>query len=324
MDPRVSVIIATRNRAGMLGASIASVLAQTDRDFELIVVDDGSEDDTRAVVDAFEDSRLRCLVEPPRGLGAALNTGLRAARGRYVARNDSDDIWRPTLLETLVPPLEADRELGLVYGRCDVVSADLQQTLGHRGAPLRYPQDAFCSLLYSDTTTSIGSLYRRSCVEAVGGWSETRRWNDDWGLALRVTRNAPARYLDACVAQIRRHPGSITWEAAETFDERLRSREGVLDEVFSAADLPRAARALRPVAYRNLHTAAGMQRLLAHRYRDALRDFGRAVGAGKTPARSLAYVLWTAFSWFGIGRVPFAAHLARRTIARVRGSSDLR
>lgn len=323
MDPVISVILATRDRAALLREAIGSVLAQTRRDFELIVVDDGSEEDTSAVARAFADPRVRFLPRPRRGLGAALNAGLEAARGRFIARNDSDDVWLPDLLATLVPRLEADDALGFVYGRCDVVSADLSRTLGVRGTPLRYPDDALRSLLYADTTASIASVYRRTSVEAVGGWSQRRRWNGDWALALGVARTAQAAYVDARVALIRRHPGGITWEGADTFDARLRAREGVLDELFASADLRPSALAMRPIAYRNLYTAAGMQLLGAGRWRDAAAELWRAVRAGRSRAAALAHVLWTAFGWFGVGRVRPAAALALRATARLRRSAAI-
>jgi hypothetical protein len=97
--------------------AIDSVLGQTFGDLELIVVDDGSTDGTAAAVAAVGDPRLRYVGQPHRGIGAAMNTGLRAARGRYVARLDSDDVWLPDLLATQVAVLESRPEVDVVYGR---------------------------------------------------------------------------------------------------------------------------------------------------------------------------------------------------------------
>ncbi|MFN8641041.1 MAG: glycosyltransferase family A protein [Candidatus Binatia bacterium] len=95
MAPAISVIMPTRDRAHYLREAIDSVLAQRRADLELLVVDDGSTDATPAVLAAVADPRLRCLRQGARGIGAAMNTGLRAARGGYVARLDSDDVWHP-------------------------------------------------------------------------------------------------------------------------------------------------------------------------------------------------------------------------------------
>src|SRR5882724_2062331 len=116
-QPKVSVIIPTYNRAHYLGTAVNSVLSQTFSDFELIVVDDGSTDDTMRLVERFHDSRLRYIYQQHRGISAAMNAGIRAARGGYIARLDSDDIWLPDMLEVEVGVLDARPEIGLVYAK---------------------------------------------------------------------------------------------------------------------------------------------------------------------------------------------------------------
>src|SRR5262245_21706236 len=93
--PLVSVLLPTFERAGLVGEAVASVLAQTCTDFELLVIDDGSTDDTAAVVRGFIDPRVSYLERKHGGIAAALNTGLAQARGRLIARIDSDDRWLP-------------------------------------------------------------------------------------------------------------------------------------------------------------------------------------------------------------------------------------
>ncbi len=95
MTPFFSVVIPVYNRAAELGTALDSVLAQSDRDFEIVVVDDGSKDDPKAVVEAFGDPRIRCIVQPNGGGGAARNAGIGVAQGEYVAFLDSDDVFLP-------------------------------------------------------------------------------------------------------------------------------------------------------------------------------------------------------------------------------------
>src|SRR4030043_1337098 len=98
--PTVSVIIPTYNRAHLVGRSIRSVLNQTYQDLEVIVVDDGSKDNTAEIVRGITDPRIVFLKhEKNRGVSAARNTGLKAARGKYIAFQDSDDEWLPQKLE---------------------------------------------------------------------------------------------------------------------------------------------------------------------------------------------------------------------------------
>ena len=94
-QPHFSVIIPVYNRAHLLGAAIRSVLAQSCQDFEIVVVDDGSKDDPAAVIAAFGDSRIRFIAQDNQGGGAARNTAIDAARGRFIAPLDSDDLFLP-------------------------------------------------------------------------------------------------------------------------------------------------------------------------------------------------------------------------------------
>src|ERR1700744_5343730 len=99
--PFFTVIIPVYNRANVLGDAIRSVLGQTCQDFEIVIVDDGSRDDPGAVVATFQDPRLRFVRQENQGGGTARNTAIDAARGRFIAPLDSDDVCRPHHLETM-------------------------------------------------------------------------------------------------------------------------------------------------------------------------------------------------------------------------------
>jgi glycosyltransferase involved in cell wall biosynthesis len=115
-QPKVSVIMPTYNRAHMIGRAIESVLKQTFKDWELIIVNDGSTDNTKEVVERFKDKRIVYLERENGGPAAARNLGLRHARGEYVAYCDSDDTLFPYHLETLVKCLDRNPEVGLARG----------------------------------------------------------------------------------------------------------------------------------------------------------------------------------------------------------------
>ena len=112
--PRVSIVIAVYNGASTVERALASVFAQTYTDYEVIVVNDGSTDDTAAVLARFGD-RIRVLTQANRGLSAARNAGVRVSTGEYVAFLDDDDEWMPEKLARCVPILDADRDCALVY-----------------------------------------------------------------------------------------------------------------------------------------------------------------------------------------------------------------
>jgi glycosyltransferase involved in cell wall biosynthesis len=113
--PTVSVIIPSHNYGRFVGEALGSVLAQSFTDFEVTVVDDGSTDDTQAVLDGFSDPRLRRIRIENSGNSVAINTGLDAARGEFIAILDADDRWRPAKLERQVAMLRSEPELGAVF-----------------------------------------------------------------------------------------------------------------------------------------------------------------------------------------------------------------
>jgi len=169
-NPTVSVIIPTYNRAHMIGRAIQSVLSQTYQDFELIVVDDGSTDNTQEVVKSFNDSRLRYIRrEENSGTSAApRNTGIKLARGEYIALLDSDDEWLSEKLEKQLNKFESvSSDTGLVY--CGYVCIN-----GRTGETLRkyiptergdvFKSNVEGSIHLGDTTP----LVRKECFQKVG------------------------------------------------------------------------------------------------------------------------------------------------------------
>ncbi|MCL6557363.1 MAG: glycosyltransferase [Firmicutes bacterium] len=186
--PTVSVIIPTYNRAHLIGRAIRSVLEQTYQDFEIIVVDDGSSDNTEEVVKSFNDPRIRYIRhEQNRGGSAARNTGIRAARGEYIAFLDSDDEWLPEKLERQVQTLiNLDEATGLIYTGLRFV--------GHNGAIIREQQPRFKGYLLENllrrnvigTTSSV--MVRRSCIQRVGLFDEVLPSRQDLDLWVRIAK----------------------------------------------------------------------------------------------------------------------------------------
>src|SRR5262249_5004591 len=112
--PKLSIVLPSYNHAAFIADAVRSALSQTYRDFELIVVDDGSTDETLHVLAGFRDARIRILTQANRGAHAAINRGLTEAAGRYLAILNSDDMLHPERFATLLPVLEANPRVGLV------------------------------------------------------------------------------------------------------------------------------------------------------------------------------------------------------------------
>jgi glycosyltransferase involved in cell wall biosynthesis len=288
--PRISVLIPTYNRADLLPDAIHSVLAQTRPDFEILIVDDGSTDNTRQVVSAFEDDRICYTYRENGGISAALNTGLSLARGEYVCRLDSDDRWLPTILEKQTAILEAHPEYGAVYSRAqamDVHGNPLTQTLG---ALPHYPGQSFKSMLYGDFGCAIATTVRKACYDRVNGYDENLKVNVDWDVWIRLTRHYEFYFLDEVLAQFRHHPKRST--ASSLFQYVLASRLTPLDKAFSEPGLPPDILAVRPLAYRNAHMDIAMQWLGVKDYAQARQHFAESIRISGRPVTTLGRIVW--------------------------------
>src|SRR5688572_4229057 len=186
MTPKVSVIIASYNYGRFVGQAIRSVLDQTWRDREVIVVDDGSTDDTAAVVRTFGDS-VRAIHQANRGLSGARNTGLRAASGQYVACLDSDDLWLPDKLARQVAVLDARPDVGLVYADAVYFDDASGTSLGRHGERYRHADGHVTADLITrgNFIPSPTPLFRRAAVDVVGDFDETLRHSEDWDMWIR-------------------------------------------------------------------------------------------------------------------------------------------
>lgn len=177
----VSIVMPVRNRATIISAAIDSVLAQSYSEWELVVVDDGSSDDTAAVVQGFasRDARVRLVRGPAAGVCAARNRGIAASTGTYIAFLDSDNVWVPDLLAHSVAALEAGEAVA-VYAAVEMVrDNDADRFLAISG-----DRD---DLLFGGNFVDLNTLVARSsAIEAIGGFDESlRRWVD-YDLAIRL------------------------------------------------------------------------------------------------------------------------------------------
>jgi glycosyltransferase involved in cell wall biosynthesis len=292
--PKVSVIIPAYNRAHLLGTAIESVLGQSFGDLEVLVVDDGSTDDTAALVRRYQekDARVCYLPKEHRGISPAMNAGIRAARGQFIARIDSDDQWLPDMLETEVAILEARPEIGFVYAKGQWCNSDLvpyRNTVGH--AP-HFPGDRIRSMLWGDPTCNITVVARRECFDRAGFFDESLQSSEDWDMWLRTAYHYEFVFVDRVVALIRAHGGNLTGAQAPSFAAFLDSRHKVLDSFFSRSDLPPRVVAMKPVAYRNLYVFEGNMWAGTGNWRRALRAFLRAFQEGGNRFETMGRIVW--------------------------------
>lgn len=190
----VSVIIPTYNRAHTVSRAIQSVLNQTYQDFEIIVVDDCSTDNTEEVVKGFNDSRI-CYIrhEQNRGGSAARNTGIRIARGEYIAFLDSDDEWLPNKLAEQMRVFYSDRNCGAVYTDLLHVCKD-----GHAEVHKGYHPEGWIlkDLLVTNVVGSASSVVvKRECFKVVGLFDEKLPSCQDWDMWIRIAKHYTFRSI---------------------------------------------------------------------------------------------------------------------------------
>ncbi|MBE9570904.1 MAG: glycosyltransferase [Proteobacteria bacterium] len=219
--PLVSVIIPCFNQAEFLGEAIQNVMQQTYRNFEIIVVDDGSSDNTREVASGF--SAVRYIRHHNRGLAGARNTGIWASKGCYLVFLDADDRLLPQALESGLDCFRSHRECAFVFGqhwylKSDGTSFEEMQTLPSDHnlflARLREDKDHYRSLLYGNYIGMHASvMYRRDIFQYFKGFDPSLNAAEDYELYLRITRNYPVYFHNAVVAEYRWHSTNMTKNA---------------------------------------------------------------------------------------------------------------
>ena len=228
-SPLVSVVIPTYNYGQYVTEAVESALAQTYSAVEVIVVDDGSTDDTRERLAGYR-NRIRYIDQKNQGLSAARNTGIRAANGEYIAFLDSDDVFHTRRLELQVPVLAGNPHVGLVASEC---------TIGEKvfWEPLPTPVLEFSisleGLVLRSRFGPSGVLMRKSCFDNVGFFNEELRSVEDRDMWIRVAARYEVVKLQASLWWYRLTPGSMSRnpERMEHF-ERV-----VLDKAFRMPEL---------------------------------------------------------------------------------------
>jgi glycosyltransferase involved in cell wall biosynthesis len=185
--PAVSIIMPAYNVVSYVGDAIRSALAQTYADFELIVVDDGSQDGTADVVRqlARDDSRIHLVQHPNRGLAGARNSAMRAARGTYFALLDSDDLWEPDFLAEQIGILEARPDIDIVTGNGWCLGGARHGQLA-RPCPDPRPAPDLASIIGDEWSVFIMSVFRRHVYTTIGAFDEEMRSNEDYDFWLRA------------------------------------------------------------------------------------------------------------------------------------------
>ena len=206
-DFKVTVLIPVLNRANFIGYAIESVLAQTLQDFELIVVDNGSTDGTQDVVRSFTDPRIKLIQNPSGTIAFALNTGIRAARGKYIAQLDSDDVYVPETLEEMTAALDANPRAGLAISYYELMDAD-GNVMPEFGVITHLEYDRN-NILRVDGAGAV-RVWRRAVLLRFGLFDERDfgNYGEDYDMVLKVSEHHEVIRVHKVLYRYRRHKGS--------------------------------------------------------------------------------------------------------------------
>ena len=280
------MILPVYNREGSVGRAVRSVLAQTYGPFELIVIDDGSTDGTRGVVEGFG-AQVTLVTRAHAGVYAARNAGLRRARGELVAFIDSDDAWLPDKLAAQVPLMRRP-EVGLVFGDAVHVSEPRENAprTGRTSFGVAPPRRGRVAERFSwcNFVPTCTALARRGCFEEAGGFSEASAVSADYLMWFRIALRHELDYVEQVVAEYTVHADGISFALGRAVGARI--------ELFSAelartAD-PSARAVLRRLLFNlSLHLALaalrGRAREVSNPLRRAWRTAKGAAGLDAAP-----------------------------------------
>ena len=253
MIPAVSVVIATYNRCEYLGATLDSIFAQKFRDYEVIVVDDGSTDDTRRLIASYG-PRISYYYQDNAGPSAARNLGVRQAKAAWISIQDSDDISLSNHLEILYHYVQSHPEVGFVFANGKYLGGPV-----HKRKTI-IPETKSCRLagrpvrledLFNKSIVRLqAGLIAKKCYDEIGGHDEDLRICMDLDLAFRLWARYPMAYLDQVVFSYRKHDGNISADQERRLSENILVIEKLLHEYPKAKAILGRGRIERRLAYR--------------------------------------------------------------------------
>lgn len=280
--PKISVLIPAYNAMNYLPETMENVLSQTFTDLEVIVVNDGSSDETEQWVSQIKDPRVRLINQENQGLAGARNTGIVHAKGEYITFLDADDLWEPTKLEKQLRVLEENPEVALVY----TWVAYIDETGKATGRVFKNQVEGdVWEKLTEHNIVECGSvaMVRRSCFETIGLFDRNLgSYLEDWDMWLRMASRYPFKVVKEPLVYYRQCSGS----ASRNWEAMARSFEIVIEKAFSAAPSKLQYLKNRSYGFANLCLAWKALQSRAQDWKSA----------ANFRAKALAYYPWLCFS----------------------------
>lgn len=286
--PRVSVIIPTYNRGDLLCLAIDSVLKQSFRDYELIVVDDGSTDGTASLIRSYLD-RITYIVQANGGVAAARNNGIRASHGAFLAFLDSDDLWRAEKLELQVRFADANPQYGLIA--TEISSFNERGRVPARTKATMYPIKngmVVEDLLFANWIQTSTVLVRRECLEHAGAFDEgVGQFGEDWLLWMHVASRFPIYFMPEPLVDYRVHEENLTSHKPEAQFESLMQ---ILDKLRGLPQFQKRPELIETAEYR-ISLVRGCDDVNARAFDRAIPKLQRACSLKRVPVKAAALLM---------------------------------
>ena len=232
----VSVIIPTYNRAGTIKRSIESVLNQTHDELEVIVVDDGSKDETQEIVESIDDSRVRYIkLEKNQGVAHARNYGVSQAKYDMIAFHDSDDAWRKDKLEKQIKKYNENPDAVLVYCPYENHRDDFSARFPSEDENLEELEgDIYYYLMLRNTIGAPTILMRKDIFNKIGGFDESFLTIEDWDFAVKASKLGKISYVNEALMDVYHCDKGVNTTSANSYICRCRMIADNMDELQSA------------------------------------------------------------------------------------------
>ena len=223
VNPLISVIIPAFNHEEFIGEALDSVLDQTYRNLEVIVVDDGSTDNTKEVLKRYEEE-IKYIYQQNRGVSSARNRGIAISRGEFIAFLDADDIWLPEKLEVQLNLMEGEGSIGLVgcgrYGM-DYSGNTMEGLLGKNYSNhVEFLNQLLIGNIFRGGST--GAFVKKECFEKVGLFDESMRFGEDWDMWIRIAKLYKVRFVDKPMVKVRQHDSPKGYRNLKTMESNIR------------------------------------------------------------------------------------------------------
>lgn len=280
MKPLVSVIIPNYNYERYLREAIDSALAQTYPNIEIIVVDDGSTDSSREIIESYG-SEIRAVFQKNQGVSAARNNGAATSKGEYIAFLDADDVWLPEKLQSQIHTFASSEEFGLVHVGVEEIDAQgnvlRRETDGLQGSISR-------DLLLFERAAILGGgsgiMTRRRIFDEIGGFDTDLSTSADWDISYRISSRHKVGFVKETLLRYRMH-GSNMHGNIELMEREMLAAYG---KAFASADQKTIA--IKNTAYGNLHKVLAGSYFRAGSYSDFFRNVIKSL---KFSPRNLGY-----------------------------------